>query len=165
MKRPTEQLLDDLLEESAPPDFRAALMQETLRHARRRKFVRRLNLAAGVAALVGVIAVALWKPSPVVVAPNQLHLPPPGLTIVHSQPLRPEQIVRTQPDSLTIIASSGGGYTLIETRQGERFYTEIDDQQLFALLAGKPAALVHQEADRTELIFLNPEDQKELLVP
>ena len=56
MKRPTKQLLDDLLEDSTSPEFRAALMDKTLRSARQRKRVRHFNLALGMAALAGVFA-------------------------------------------------------------------------------------------------------------
>ena len=39
-------------------------------------------------------------------------------------------------------------------------FREIDDEQLLALLAGKPAALVRRGPNQVELIFLNPEDEK-----
>src|SRR5437879_5397284 len=116
MKRPTEELLHDLLEETAPPDFQAALLEETLRHARRRKRVRRLGNGLAVAAIAGLVAVAVWRPH----RPAGVVQPPSSsVTIVQSQPLRPEQVVHTQAGSLA----------MVETSASDRYYVEIDDRQ------------------------------------
>jgi len=157
MKRPPEKLLDDLLEESAPPEFRAALLDRTLRQARRRKNFRRLNSALAVAACAAILALAFFKTrrqAPIVA--NQV--PRPDLIVVHSRPLNPAQIVSTQPRLVNMVSSSALSFTLVETHVSERLYAEIDDQQLFALLAGRPVALVHRGPNRAELIFLNPAD-------
>ena len=61
MKQTTEQLLDDLLEDAAPPEFRAALLDKTLRSARRRKQARRFNMAMSAAALAGICLLSFWK--------------------------------------------------------------------------------------------------------
>ncbi len=162
MKRPTKRLLDDLLEESAPPAFRAALMAETLRQARRRKVVRRASFAGGCVIAGVALVFALWRPRETTVAPREIRRP--DLIVVQSQPLNPARIVRTQPGANTTVVSSTAGFTLVETRVSERIYAEIDDQQLLTLLSGKPVALVRQGPNRAELIFLNPEDEKTLLV-
>ncbi len=163
MKRPTERLLADLLEETAPADFRAALLQETLRHARRRKRVRRLGYAVVAAVIAAFIAGNFHKPGAPLVVIN-----PPGvsgLTIVQSQPLRPEQIVNTGAGSIREVPSSAGSVAMVDTSVSDRFYIEIVDRQLLALLGGKPAALVKQGPDASELIFVNPADRREFLVP
>jgi hypothetical protein len=49
------------------------------------------------------------------------------------------------------IATRGGGYHL------------INDDQLLALLAGSPAALIRTGLDSEELVFANPEDRRRLL--
>ncbi len=162
MKRPTKQLLDDLLEESAPPEFRAALMAEILHQARRRKVVRRASFAGGCVIAAMALVIALSWPRETTIAPREIR--PPDLIVVQSQPLKPAQIVRTRTGANATVVSSTAGFTLVETRVSERIYAEIDDQQLLTLLSGKPVALVRQGPNRAELIFLNPEDQKELLV-
>jgi hypothetical protein len=158
MKRPTEKLLDDLLEEAAPPEFRTALLNETLRQARRRKNIRRLNSVLGAAACAGILAFAFWKLRGPTAGPNPIRRP--DLIIVQSRPLNPAQIVRTKPGTMEMVSSSASTFSLVETRVSERLYAEIDDQQLLALLAGKPVALVHRGPNQAELIFLNPGDEK-----
>ena len=161
MKRTTEELLDDLLEESAPPEFRAALMSETLRQARRRKVFRRLGYAAGSITAAAALMFALWRPRDTRIAPHETRQP--DLIVVQTQPLDPARIVRTHLGTITTVSSSDSAFTLVETRVSERIYAEIDDQQLLALLSGKPVALVHQGPNRAELIFLDPQDEEELL--
>lgn len=158
MKRPTEKLLDDLLEEAAPPEFRAALLDETLRQARRRKTIRRFNSALGATALVALLAFVFWKTHGPNVATNRIRKP--DLIIVQSRPLNPAQIVQTKPGAVEMVSSLASTFTLVETHVSERLYAEIDDQQLFALLAGKSVALVHRGPNQAELIFLNSEDEK-----
>ena len=55
MKPPAKQLLDDLLEDSAPPEFRSGVMEKTLIAARRRRRVRRFNLVLGMIGIVGIL--------------------------------------------------------------------------------------------------------------
>jgi len=158
MKRPTEQLLDDLLAEAAPPGFRAVLLDQTLRQARRRKRIRRWNIALSAAACAALLTVAFWQAREPRTASNPARRP--DLVIVRSQPLNPAQIVSTRPGAVQMVSSSASTFTLVQTRVSERLYEEIDDQQLLALLAGKPVALIHRGPNQAELIFLNPADEK-----
>jgi hypothetical protein len=163
MKRPTEKLLEDLLEESAPPEFRAALMTETLRQARRRRVFRRAGIAAGSVAVALALILALWRPHEPTVARREIRRP--DLIVVSTQPLDPSRVVRTQPGLIATVTSSDSSVTVVETRVAERIYVVLDDQQLLALLSGKPVALIHQGPHQAELIFLDPQDEKELLIP
>ena len=79
---------------------------------------------------------------------------------MQSRPLNPAQIVQTKPGAVEMVSSLASTFTLVETHVSERLYAEIDDQQLFALLAGKSVALVHRGPNQAELIFLNSEDEK-----
>jgi hypothetical protein len=157
MKRPTEQLLDDVLAEAAPPGFRAALLDRTLRQARRRKQIRRWNLALSAAAGVALLTFAFWNAR----EPRTASTPArrPDLVIVHSRPLNPAQVVSTRPGAVQMVSSSASTFRLVQTRM-ERLYEEIDDQQLLALVSGKPVALIHRGPNQAELIFLNREDEK-----
>jgi hypothetical protein len=165
MKRPTRQLLDDLLDDAAPPEFRAALMSETLRHARRRKFRRRAGIVGGIALAAVGLAVLPWHTKKENVTRNPMEVRRPDLIVVETQSLSGTQVVRTQPGSIDIVSSSpASAITLVETRVVQRIYAEIDDEQLLGLLSGKPVALVRPGANRAELIFLDPQDEEELLV-
>jgi len=157
MKRPTEELLDDLLDDAAPPEFRAELMKVTLRQARRRKQVRQFASALVIAVVAGGMAFLFWKPGDRAMVSNQGR--PAKLAVV------PVQVISTRPDSVAVVTTSGSTLSQVETRASERSYSEINDQQLFALLAGHPAALVHAGPNQSELIFLNPEDRTELFDP
>ena len=158
MRPPTEQLLDDLLEDVASREFRTLVLDQTLRAVRRRKRVRQQNIALIAAACVAVFAFVLWKTREplIVLKPAQR----PVSTIVRSKTLSPPPVVRTKPGGVEMVSSSASTFTPVETRASESCYTEIDDAQLFALLAGKPVALVHRGPNQAQLIFLNPEAEK-----
>ena len=153
---PPDQFLSDVFGE--PEEFRDALLAQTLRQVRRRRIFRRCR--QGFTAVAGVVAVAVvcWR----TFQPTPLRLPAkaPDLVVIRSQPLPPSMIVETRPDGLTEVASSSATYALVETGAAKRLFREIDDEQLLALLAGKPAALVRRGPNQVELIFLNPEDEK-----
>jgi hypothetical protein len=152
MKQTTEQLLDDLLEDAAPPEFRAALLDKTLRSARRRKRTRRFNMALGAAALAGICALSFWKMREAAILPDQIRQP--DSMVVNSQPLQPRQIVTTQLGSIEEFVSSA--FTEVQTSGSSGLYQEIDDQQLLALLSDRSAVLLHHGPYQAELIILNP---------
>src|ERR1039458_2995339 len=54
-------LLDDVLAEASPPDFRAALLGETLRRARQRRRWRQTRRAAGVLTVLFFSAWFAWQ--------------------------------------------------------------------------------------------------------
>lgn len=165
MKRITEDLLNDVSDEIATAEFRASVLDKTLRAASRRKRIRRTNQIIGSLAVMLAMAVFVWKINKPLPVANQLAKPrKTTLTIVRSHPLNPAQIVVTQPGSVAIITSFESGFATVETRASERNYTEIDDKELLALLGNKPVALIHQGPNQAELIFLNPADRKEFFV-
>jgi hypothetical protein len=53
--------------------------------------------------------------------------------------------------------------TVVETSESD-WPREINDKELWALAADKPVALIHQGLHQSELIFLNPKDEKEFPV-
>ena len=143
MKRPTKQLLDDLLEDSASPEFRAALMDKTIHSARQRKRVRHFNLALGVIALAGIFAFTFREMREPAVSLTQI--PRTRQPIVSATPapsLNPVQIVSTKMDST---------FAVVQTSELDR-PKEINDKELLTLLADKSVALVHYAPNRTELV-------------
>ena len=159
MKKTTEPLIDDLLEDAIPPEFRAALLDKTLQSARQRKRLRHFNLALGATALVGLFALAFWEMRVPTTVPNQIRQP--DSSVANSPPSSPVQIVSTKRDSVENVVSSdpASALTVVQTTESAR-PREINDQQLLAFLSGKPIALVRQGAHAAELIFPNSEDEK-----
>jgi hypothetical protein len=155
MKQTSEQLLDDLLEDAAPPEFRAALLDKTLRSARRRKRARRFNMAMSAAALAGICVLSFWKMRETATLPEQIR--PPDPMVVNSRPLQTRQIVTTQLDSFKEFVSSALTFTEVRTSGSSGLYQEIDDQQLLALLSDRSAVLVHRGPHQAELFILNPD--------
>ena len=94
MNRPDRQLLVDMLGDSASPEFRAALMDKTLRSARQRKRVRRLNLVLGVTALAGVFVLTILE----LRAPTSVRnpLPQSDSLVANSQKLSSVPMVSTR---------------------------------------------------------------------
>jgi hypothetical protein len=154
MKQTTEQLLDDLLEDAVPPEFRSALLDKTLRSARRRKRARRFNMALGATAVAGIFLLSFWKMREPATLPDQIRQPDP--MVVNSRPLQPRQIVITQLDSVKEFVSSASTFTEVRTSGSSGPYEEINDKQLLALLSDRLAVLVHYGPHQAELIILNP---------
>ena len=160
MKRPTKQLLDDLLKDSVSPEFHTALMDKTLQSARQRKRARRLNLTLSILALAGIFAFAFQEARNPKTALNQIHQPISSIAV--SPSLNPAQVGSTKLDSLksaTVSDSSDSSLTVVQTSESDR-PKEINDQELLALVADKPVALIHQGLHQAELVFLNPKDEK-----
>jgi hypothetical protein len=159
MKRPTKQLLDDLLEDGAPPEFRAVLLDKTLHSARQRKRTRRLKLALSALALVGPFAFAFQEIRNPKAPPNQIRQP--ILSAVPMPASIPVRVVSTKLDSfkyVTVSDFSDSTFVVVQTSESDR-PKEINDKELLALAAGKPVALIHQAWHQSELIFLDPKDE------
>jgi hypothetical protein len=127
MKRTTDKLLDDLLADSVPPDFRAALMDKTLQSARRRKQARRFNMGLGAAVLAGMFLFSFWKrrePAALTAQTRQ-----PDAMIVHSQPLQPAQVVATKFGPVAEFVSSATPCAEVLTSSSSGPYQEIDDHR------------------------------------
>jgi hypothetical protein len=150
-KTNNDELLDDVLSTSA--DFRDALLDKTLQQVRRRRRFRQGRNAAGllvVLALVGLFILQRnTKQSPIAIAPP---IPKPveqNYTLVTTQPLAPLQLI-TSNTTVAIVQTTPGNVHL------------INDEQLLALLAAHPAALVRTGPHSEKLIFANPADQNGL---
>ena len=158
MKQPAEHdpLLDDVLSEDAPPGYRSHLLQATLRQARRRRQFKRgrqVLLSIVVMGLMGVW-VSRQMPRPES-KPESLAMQPEfPLVVVRTQPLPASALVSTAPLSTDVIVATTGGQ-----------YRIIDDDELLALAAPAPVALIRCGPDCAQLVFANAEDRARLLVP
>src|ERR1019366_8578403 len=156
-----ESLLAEVLAEASPADFRAAMLAETLRLARRRRQFRQIRQAAGVLAVAGLLAIF---------AAQQFSTPPTTSTPLAKKIVQQSyQVVRTQALPASAIISTmkfaSAGLTasvpkVIEVTTISGGFRLINDDELLALLADKPAVLIRTGPHSEELIFANPEDQK-----
>jgi len=154
-----ETLLADILAEASPPDFRAALLAETLRRARQRRQFHHARRAAGILAALVLLAVLLaqqFSKPPAASLPVAQKIARPSYELIHTQPLPASALIHTRnfaggaaaPVPEIIEVATGGGYRL------------INDHELLALFADKPAILIRTGPNSEELVFANPEDQK-----
>ena len=157
-----ESLLDDVLSGAAPGDFRGAVLEQTLRLARRRRQIRQgrrsaLLLAAGVL-LAGLVwqRLARAPASPPSVTRQN---PAPAYHLVRTEPLPATAIVTTRPFQADAALASSAGATEVTTTRGG--YRVINDAELLELVAG-PAVLVRTGPHSEELVFADPEDRKRL---
>jgi hypothetical protein len=166
MNRPTdkENLLAEVLAEASPADFRAAMLAETLRLARRRRHFRQARRIAGVLVVMGMLTVLVVQQSPkptVVSAPLVKKALKQSYELVCTQPMPASAFVSTRTFSWNQLAVSAGAVVEITTTTGG--FRLINDNELLALLADKPAALIRTGPHSEELVFANPEDRKKLL--
>src|SRR4051812_46123393 len=120
MKRSPEggNLLDDVLGESAPADFRAELLADTLRLAGRRRRSRRMQRGVSLAAALALGAFLGWRaliPTADAIA---------GCEVVRTHPLAEGTMVRTQHFSGEVRTDPQSSMATIETpaeRNGFRF--------------------------------------------
>jgi len=158
MKHPfnPDPLLDDVLTEGVSPEFRNELLERTLRQVRRRKRIRQFNQTLLASTLSVGLLLMVWKayfPSSHS-AKSEL----PALDVVTSHPVAPSMIVGTELGAVSLISSSDADLAVVRSQFEEGLFQEINDQELLALLAGRPAALVREAPGRAELLFLDPDD-------
>jgi len=67
-------LLDEVLAEAAPADFERALLDGTLRAARRRRRLRRWNRGLGAVGAIAALALVVWHALCTLSAHNRWHL-------------------------------------------------------------------------------------------
>jgi hypothetical protein len=79
--------------------------------------------------------------------------------VVHSQPLGPALVVATQPGAFLSVQSTDSSVTAVETLPSEQLFSFIGDTELFALLGGRPAALVCRGPVDCDLVLINPDDR------
>ena len=157
-----DELLKDVLSEAAPPAMREDSLHQMLgavQHRRRqRRTLQSLAAAACLLAVIGLAVRFISQPSP-----SALNGPSPLL--VHSQTLSPGTLVTTQPGTMEVVNSSGAAVAFVEPLTSTELFEFIGDEKLLALLAGRPAALVHHGASVAELVFLHPADADGFQIP
>lgn len=187
MKRKTdnEELLDDVLAEAAPPDFREALLGKSVRLVRRRRRMRQTRNAVAALAVVALFVYLVWPNKPLSVAVVRPVAPPvaqplpapvqnqapapkpaapvvptprPNYILVDTQPLSAGSLIATRPFASTPMIESVATIAIIQTTTGN--YQIIGDDQLLALIAAHPAMLIHVGPGTEKLIFANPDDAK-----
>ena len=153
IKPESERLLADVLEEAAPPDFRAELLDRTLKHVRRRRHLRQWNQGLLAAALISTVGFFAWKSR----TPNGTNqgVPIETLEIVASQPLSPSMRVQSSPGTVKMISSSPSALVVIETSPFGDGFRELNDEELLAFTAGKPSVLVRRGPHQAELLFVD----------
>ena len=168
-KTDQDQLLAEVLAEASPADFRAALLSATLRQARRRRQFRVARQVVGVLAVLGLLAVFLGHQfSRPPVAPStpagtiaKSARPQAGYELVRTRPLPAAALVGTRKLSVPSRGWSLAPVTEVVTTRGG--YRLLNDNELLAMLVGKPAVLIRTSPQTEELVFANAEDQKLLL--
>jgi hypothetical protein len=160
-----QDLLAEVLAEASPADFREAMLAETLRLARRRRQFRQVRPAAGVLVLMGLLAVLVaqyFSKPPVGSSPLAKQIVRLSYELVRTHPLPASAIVSTRNFSAAGFAASVPKVIEVATASGG--FRLINDDELLALLADKPAVLIRTGPHSEELVFANPEDQKKLLI-
>lgn len=158
-RRPDDDpLLSDVLSEGSPVEFREALLDQTLRHARRRRQLRQTRRAASVFAVFGLIALLAWRILSPHSATRLVRSTDTGYQLVRTQPLPPNMVTTTRPLAGQFLAARIA-VPVIETAR-DRGFRVIDDDELLALVAPRPAALVRFGPGEELLIFANPEDER-----
>ncbi len=154
-------LLNDVLAEAAPSDFRGAMLNQQLSLARRRRRSRQTRRVAGIFAVLGLLGILVWQKN----VPQQASAPVTAAkriersyTLIRTQPLLASEIVTTQPLAAGRAIVSVATVKIVQS--GSADYRVINDNELLALLASHPAALVRVGPHSEELVFVNPADEK-----
>ena len=150
-----KKLLDDVLAESSPPDFRAALLGETLRLARSRRRRRQARRSAGVLAALLFAVWFAWQNRPmqrtVAVRPAAPTWAAKSYTLVETQPFSAKAILTTKDFVGAKLIASTTRVEAITTRGGG--FRFINDAQLLALAGPRPAMLIRTGPNAEELVF------------
>jgi len=152
-----EELLADVLAGESSEGFNAALLDETLRHARRRRHWRQARRHGGVIALPLLAGFAGWQAARSTIEPKEitrLQPIPAGYQLVISQPLSVTQLVDTQPMVAESVITLHESVAQISTRIGG--FREVGDDELLTLAEPQVAALVRRGPHEAELVFVPP---------
>ena len=139
--------------ENASLDFRAALLGETLRHARRRRYRRRAGRACAVLSVLGVFA---WWNLPV--RAPATNMPTANYEAIHTRLLPPSALIATQPLNAEQFIVSVPTASRVSTRTNRGDLQFIDDNELLAM-APQPAVLIRVGPGSQQLIFVAPGEQ------
>jgi hypothetical protein len=121
--------------------------------------------AAGFLVLMGLLAVLAtqhFSKPPVGSLPLAKKVARQSYELVRMQPLPASAIVSTRNFSATGFSLSVPRVIEVATTSGG--FRLINDDELLALLADRPAVLIRTGPHSEELVFANPEDQKKLLI-
>jgi hypothetical protein len=155
-KTDNELLLADVLGGDA--EYRDALLGETLRLARRRRQTRQTRRAALIAAMIGMAALLMWRSS--LNHPNASRPAVAAYELVHTQPLPASSIVASRPLPADRLIASVSTVQVVPTAANAGEFREINDDELMALAAPRPAALVRTGPHSARLIFVDQQDQE-----
>jgi hypothetical protein len=100
--------------------------------------------------VVLVFSVALFRQMRTIEKPFASGAPREASYVVHSRALPEGFVIRTEPKSLTVVATVRTGVELLKT---ERALERIDDEMLLQLAPG--AVLVRYQTGPAELVFPN----------
>jgi hypothetical protein len=144
-RRSHDSLLSDVLGEAGPAGRREALLSQTLRLAKRRRILRKARRVGSAIALLVALAFVCWR-----LAPQSATRP---YVLVRTQPMPSAALVETRPLPPASLVSSASTIAIVSTRLEPRGFQQIDDAQLLALAAPRPALLVRLGPQSAELIF------------
>jgi hypothetical protein len=149
MKQPRkiQRLLDDVLADTVSADFSEAVLERTLRQARRRQRIRRSQQTVLIVAVLAALIFWLWpreRPVPIQAEKESrpILLALPVVNFVETLPLPPGMIVETRAGLAAMILASPSTLKLVETLPAGELFRQLNDDQLLALVAGRPVALV-----------------------
>jgi hypothetical protein len=153
-----DRLLADVLAEAEPAGFREMLLGETLRLAGRRRRARQLRHSATaltVMALVGVVVWRLGSSGHGIVAASAT-----PYSMVKTESLPAQAIIHTQQLEPSCFVTSVASVDVVRTTSNSGQFRIIGDDELLALAAPAPAALVRMGPHSAKLVFANKDDQK-----
>src|ERR1035437_1256060 len=155
-----EQLLAAVFANAPPAASGEALLGETMRLARRRRRWRQTRRTAALLVALGLLAVLVrqnFQPHPLTPVPVA-KVKVKSYELVRTQPLSAGAIVVTRPLSANQLVASVATAEMVQTSSGN--FRMINDEELLALVASRPAALVRLGPHSEQLVFANPADEK-----
>lgn len=155
--------MNDVLADDDYSAFRQTLYFQGLAHLRRRRWERRGRQLLALAAC-GLITMGILF---LVSGPRPLlpRMEAAGGGIVHSVPLRADQVVAAAGSTFAVVRTRPGqwtpvreqfSYVVVRTDPGPAGLKLITDGQLVALFPGQPLALITVGDGRKQLCFLDP---------
>ncbi|MDB6066914.1 MAG: hypothetical protein JWR26_3122 [Pedosphaera sp.] len=152
-----ERLLNDILADAVPPDFRAELLDRTLNSVRRRRRQRQWGQGLLAATIILGASFMLWRTN---VPKHSSESGQPSaigdLSMVSSSPLKPSMLVESAPGSVQIVSSfNSTAAMLVETGVSDPSLQLLNDQELLAFMGGKPAIIVRESPRHAELLVVD----------
>lgn len=146
-------MLAEVMAEAEPAGFRERLLGETLRLAGRRRRMRQFRRFAGALTVMVVIALLAWRLGPS--GHGTVALAAATYVTVQTESLPAQAIIRTQPLDPSQLTTSVASIDLVRTTANSGQFQTIGDDELLALAAPRPAALVRTGPHAAKLVFAN----------